>query len=77
MGGVQNCGWDAADHKDFLRIKTKHKDKVNTVAFITEMRRAVPSIDEEEIQNHLKVYQNVQGMLSKKKTLMTEYKEEK
>ena len=23
IGGA-NCGWDAADHKDFLRIRTKH-----------------------------------------------------
>lgn len=25
-GGI-NCGWDASDHKDFLRIRTKHNNK--------------------------------------------------
>ena len=49
MGGTQSCGWDAADHKDFLRVRTKHKDKVRTVGFLTEMKRAVPTADEETI----------------------------
>lgn len=49
LGGIQSCGWDPADHKDFLRIKTKHNNKTGTVAFLTEMKRAVPSIDETEI----------------------------
>lgn len=53
LGGLQQCGWDPADHKDFLRIKTKHKDRVNTVAFLNEMRRAVGTLDEEEIKNHI------------------------
>ena len=59
LGGVQSCGWDPADHKDFLRVRTKHKDKVKTVAFLTEMRRAVPSSDEEAIQAHVEVFQKV------------------
>ena len=54
MGGVQLGGGDSADHKDFLRIKTKHKDRLGTVAFMTEMRRAVPTIDEDEIKSHCK-----------------------
>ena len=56
---MQSCGWDPADHKDFLRVRTKHKDKVKTVAFLTEMRRAVPSSDEEAIQAHVEVFQKV------------------
>jgi len=53
MGGIQCCGWDAADHKDFLRIKTKHKDKFETIAFMTELRRAIATVDEDEIKNHI------------------------
>jgi len=26
IGGA-NCGWDGADHKDFLRIRTKHQGR--------------------------------------------------
>jgi hypothetical protein len=46
LGGVQSCGWDPSDHKDFLRVRTKHKERMKTVAFMTEMRRAVPTADE-------------------------------
>jgi len=63
LGGVSQCGWDPADHKDFLRIRTKHKDKVNTVAFVTEMRRAVPTADEEEIRAHIDRFLKLQDML--------------
>lgn len=54
---MQSCGWDAADHKDFLRVKTKHKDRVRTVGFLTEMKRAVPTADEETIQEHIETYE--------------------
>ena len=59
LGGVQSCGWDPADHKDFLRVRTKHKDRVKTVAFLTEMRRAVPTADEDEIKQHVEVFSKV------------------
>ncbi len=55
--GGPNCGWDAADHKDFLRIRTKHNNKVVTLAFINEMRRAVPNCDEIEIREHVAAHQ--------------------
>ena len=61
--GVNTCGWEAADHKDFLRIKTKHKDRVGTVAFMTEMRRACPTLDEDSIKTHCKQFQLMQSMV--------------
>jgi hypothetical protein len=75
MGGVQSCGWDPADHKDFLRVRTKHKDRVKTVAFLTEMRRAVPTADEESIQQHIQMFQKMQDLIELKKQKMKEYKE--
>ena len=77
VGGLQSCGWDPADHKDFLRIKTKHKDRVKTVAFMNEMRRAVPTIDEEGIQEHVETFLKIQAQVEKKKELMKKYKEAK
>lgn len=47
QNGSVNCGWDAADHKDFLRVRTKHNNKTGTIAFMSELRRAVPNLDEE------------------------------
>ena len=51
-GGL-NCGWDAADHKDFLRIRTKHHDKCVTIAFMQELMRAVPGLDDEKFKEHI------------------------
>jgi hypothetical protein len=45
LGGV-NCGWDAADHKDFLRIRTKHQGR-KVIAFNQEVQRAVVAMDHE------------------------------
>ena len=70
LGGVQSCGWDPADHKDFLRVRTKHKERVKTVAFMTEMRRAVPTADEDTIKEHVEAFQKMQDMIEKKKDLM-------
>lgn len=63
LGGVVSCGWDAADHKDFLRVRTKHKERVKTVAFMTEMRRSVPTADEDQIKDHIEVFQKIQDAL--------------
>lgn len=56
-------------------MRTKHKERVKTVAFLTEMKRAVPMADEESIQTHIEVFQKVQELLEKKKGLMKQYKE--
>jgi hypothetical protein len=51
-GGL-NCSWHPADHKDFLRIRTKHGSKTGTVAFMTEMLRALPNLNDEEVRKHI------------------------
>jgi len=62
-----NCGWHAADHKDFLRIRTKHNGKTQTVAFITEISRALPTLNEEEISKHIDAYEFYFSLSEKKK----------
>jgi hypothetical protein len=42
---------------------------------MTEMRRAVPSADEDTIKDHIDTFTKVQEMLEKKKLLLKEYKE--
>ena len=54
-GGV-NCGWDASDHKDFLRICTQMAGKTGTVAFISAMARTVPLADEAAVKSHLEAH---------------------
>ena len=46
QNGGPNCGWDAGDHKDFLRLQTQMSGRTGTIAFFTAMARAVPLADE-------------------------------
>ena len=75
-GGI-NCGWDDADHKDFLRLRTKYNNKTVTVAFITAMSRAVPMADEVAVKEHCHAYDNYLEFIKEKKELLVKYKEAK
>lgn len=72
-GGV-NCGWDAADHKDFLRIRTKFNNKTVTVAFVNAMSRAVPMADEVAVKEHCVAYDNYLDLTKEKRELIVKYK---
>ena len=74
-GGV-NCGWDAADHKDFLRLRTQHNTKIS-VAFITAMARAVPLVDDIQVREHCTAYDKYLKLTQEKKELIAEYKKAK
>ena len=75
-GGI-NCGWDAADHKDFLRIRTKHHNNACTLAFVQELLRCVPNIDDEGVKSHVRAYDTYLELCEFKKTLLVQYKEAK
>eukprot|EP00347_Sterkiella_histriomuscorum_P015281 403357622 len=75
-GGL-NCGWDAADHKDFLRIRTKHNNKTTTIAFMQEIMRAVPTIDDQAIKLHINKYERYLDLTEQKKQTLFAYKEAK
>ena len=75
-GGV-NCGWDASDHKDFLRLHTQMPNKTGTVAFLTAMARAVPMADEQMVREHTAAYQRYQDLTKQKRELLKEYKQAK
>ena len=59
LGGIQSCGWDPADHKEFLRVKTRHNDRTNTVAFLRDVKGAVPTESEQSIKSHLDTFKRV------------------
>ena len=71
--GGSNCGWDAADHSDFLKLRTRHKNKTNTIAFISELKKLVPMISESEIGDHIHRYEIYQELLQSKKHNITKY----
>lgn len=70
QNGGPNCGWDAPDHKDFLRIRTKYKSGSVTLAFLNDMRRAVPNADEISVREHVRAYQKYIDLTEEKKDLI-------
>ena len=77
QNGGLNCGWDAADHKDFLRIRTKFNNKTVTVAFVNAMSRAVPMADEVALKEHCVAYDTYLDLTKEKKETILKYKEAK
>ena len=74
--GGHNCGWEAPDHDDFLKVRTKCGGKI-TVAFITAMRREVPIHDEVEVRAHFEAHQTYLKLVEDKKELIAKYKSAK
>lgn len=72
-GGI-DCGWDAADHKDFLRLRTQHRERTNTIAFAQAMARAVPLADSAMLDDHIKSYDVYLQLTAEKKELISKYK---
>ena len=73
--GGTNCGWDAGDHEDFLKLRTLHKNKTSTIAFFNDVLSRIPNIDQEGVQSHVQAYVAFLDMTEKKKDLLKEYKE--
>jgi hypothetical protein len=42
LNGDKNCGWDLEDHKEFLRLRTKHHGKLQTAQFLNDCLSTLP-----------------------------------
>lgn len=56
-------------------MKTRHNDRTNTVAFLRDVKGAVPTESEQSIKQHLDVFNQVAKYVQQKKDLMKQYKE--
>eukprot|EP00826_Nyctotherus_ovalis_P021544 TRINITY_DN1697_c0_g1_i10.p1 TRINITY_DN1697_c0_g1~~TRINITY_DN1697_c0_g1_i10.p1 ORF type:complete len:485 (+),score=195.62 TRINITY_DN1697_c0_g1_i10:828-2282(+) len=74
MGGVY-LGWSRSDHDDYLKLRTKHKGKVKTLAFVNEVAKLIPDISAEDISIHSQNYDLYLKLCGKKKELLQKYKE--
>jgi len=74
LGGVY-IGWSRSDHDDYLKLRTKHKGKVKTLAFINEVTKLIPDISAEDIEVHTQNYEMYLNLCAKKKELLQKYKE--
>lgn len=72
-GGV-SCGWPDEDHKDFLKIRTKHKNNINRAVFFDDCVSAFPLYPPDDIKMHIESFKIYQNLENEKKRLVEEYK---
>ena len=75
--GGFHWGWTPSDHEDFLRVKTKHKHKTDTLSFLNEILGLVPDWNIEKIKEHIAVHKEYLHLWKLKKELLEKYKQEK
>ncbi|CAD8179496.1 unnamed protein product [Paramecium octaurelia] len=64
------------DHREFLRVRTKHKGKI-TQNFVNDCLKAIPFITEDQLMEQIDNYNLLQQLEDEKKELLTEYKRKK
>lgn len=74
FGGKGN-GWSDEDHQTFLRIKTQHHDNLGTEDFKGDCMKALPYLNELEIEEHIEKHKIFCELDEQKKKLIAKYKE--
>jgi len=77
LGNVKNLGWENEDHQMFLKIRTKHKNNIDKIAFVNDCITSLPFYGEEDIQEHIQKFKKHLELEEEKKRLTKEYKENK
>lgn len=62
LGGILTCGWETSDHKEFMRLRLKHNEKIHTVAFVNDVLRTVSMIDEDQVRQHIDAFEKVNDL---------------
>ena len=75
--GGFHWGWPPSDHEDFLRVKTKHKHKTDTLSFLNEILGLIPDWTIEKIKDHIKIHKEYIELCKEKKECLKKYKQEK
>lgn len=76
LGGAA-MGWDAEDHQTFLKVRTKHKNNVDKIAFLNDCITSLPFLGEEQIEEHIEKFKRYLTLEEEKKKLTREYRENK
>lgn len=70
-----NFGWLPEDHIEFLRVRSQHKNQVNTAKFIDDCFSVVPMYAREEIEDHASVFAKYILLDEEKKELLVRFKD--
>lgn len=72
--GGASCSWAEEEHKDFLKLRTKHKNNMNRGVFIEDCVSVFPLFDRKDILEHIERYRTYSNLENEKKALVENYK---
>lgn len=72
-GGIA-CNWPEEDHRDFLKLRTKHKNNINKAIFLEDCVSALPLYNKQDIQSHIDKFKIYCDLDNEKKGLVDNYK---
>lgn len=72
-GGI-SCTWPEEEHKDFLKLRTKHKNNMNRAIFIEDCVSVFPLFDRKDIMEHIERFRTYSNLENEKKALVENYK---
>ena len=76
LGGL-TMGWDNEDHQIFLKVRTKHKNNVDKIAFVNDCMTSLPFMGEFDITEHIEKFKKHMELEEMKKKITKEYRENK
>lgn len=75
--GGRTCKWKDVDHNTFLKLKTKHKNNIESENFFNDCVSNIPIYTEEEIVNHIEAYKEYENLELSKKEIILAYNDRK
>ena len=72
-GGI-SCNWPDEDHKDFLKLRTRHKNNINKAVFLEECLSAFPLYTKDNIKEHINKFQCFCELENEKKEFLENYR---
>jgi hypothetical protein len=72
--GGPTQGWDNKDHQEFLKLRTQHKNKINTLDFISDFENALPYLSRNDLKTHINLFIKFDKYNNIKKIFLEKYK---
>lgn len=72
--GGQTQGWENKDHQEFLKLRTQHKNKINTLDFLSDLENTLPYLSRLELKTHITLFNKYEKLNSVKKVFLDRYK---
>lgn len=72
--GGPTQGWENKDHQEFLKLRTQHKNKINTLDFLSDFENALPYLTRGDLKLHINLFIKFDRFNNIKKIFLDRYK---